>query len=1116
MSNAIKDRPSFILPAFCAMALAFAAYPVSAAVTQVTNTTDSGAGSLRNSFNFANTNAGSDEIIFNGASGLNNTTITLGSNVLSQNGLTTLNTSFLLSGGSPDGVTLTITGSAIDLGAIDSLNTYGNIVINSNIIGTNGALVLYADTANSHVATVTLGGTVSVTGGLSITNGVTLQAASAASLGGNYIAIYSTAVFKPTASYTITQKLFAVNGATFNTNGFDITLSGLFGDAGVLNKTGAGTLTFTSSASNNSGGININAGTVVATDSAALGTGTITLNGGTFKSGAAGLTFGNAFAIGAGGGTIDTNGNDLTVSTAVTGTGAIVKQGAGILTLSGNNNYSGGTTIAGGTISFQSSTAGGTGTITTTGSVIDYADGINLSNAININSNTTQVQVSTGTATQSGVISQTGGARPLEKIGVGTLILSANNTYTGSTTITAGKLQIGAGGTTGSMVGPVSVTSNGTLVFNRSDATTYAGNISGAGSVTIAGTGTTTFTGTNNYTGQTNLNGGTLAIGATSAIGSSFIIFDGGALKTTNITSVSNNIVVNNAGGNIIGDTNNITYSGNITGTRDLTLTAGAINTTVFNLTGNNSAFTGGLILSNAYVTVANATNVGTGTITQQANSAQFLMSQDMTLSNNFVFNATNFNDIDITAGHTATLSGNLSGSGSRLIVDGGGTLILTGTSTFAGTIETGPAHVTGNASNIIGNVTDDGQLNFNQTTDGTYNGNVSGSGTFTKLGSGKLTLSGSIANTGGITVSAGTLSIGSGGTSGSVVGNIVDNASLIFNRSDAYTYAGNISGTGSVTQAGSGTTTLSGTNTYSGGKSINAGTLQAQAAASVGSASIAMANGTTLKTGGSFTLSNNIGLTGTDTIHTNGNNNTLSGVISGAGNLTKAGVGTLTLTNASNTYSGVTSVTQGTLALSGVGSISSSSGVDISSGATFDISGASSPIGKLSGSGNVVLGGSILTTNFSSPTTAEFSGTISGGGMLIKSGSGQFTLTGSSTNTGGINIQAGTLSIGNGGTSGSVSGAITNFGKLIINRSDSYVYDNGIGGIGTVDLVGSGTVTLNRQNNDSGLITVNAGKLQIGDSTHTFASVAGNVNVSGGTLTGYGTIGGNVTNGAN
>jgi autotransporter-associated beta strand protein len=94
------------------------------------------------------------------------------------------------------------------------------------------------------------------------------------------------------------------------------------------------------------------------------------------------------------------------------------------------------------------------------------------------------------------------------------------------------------------------------------------------------------------------------------------------------------------------------------------------------------------------------------------------------------------------------------------------------------------------------------------------------------KSGAGTLTLTGTSTFSGGITVSAGTLQIGDGGTTGSISGNIANNAALIFNRSDNLAYSGIISGTGTLTKQGTGTLTLTGANTFTGGTAVSAGTL--------------------------------------------------------------------------------------------------------------------------------------------------------------------------------------------------------------------------------------------------------------------------------------------------
>ncbi|VVE44123.1 Adhesin BmaC autotransporter [Pandoraea soli] len=165
---------------------------------------------------------------------------------------------------------------------------------------------------------------------------------------------------------------------------------------------------------------------------------------------------------------------------------------------------------------------------------------------------------------------------------------------------------------------------------------------------------------------------------------------------------------------------------------------------------------------------------------------------------------------------------------------------------------------------------------------------------TYTKTGTGTWSLTGTGITSTPWTISQGTLQIGNGGTSGSVIGNITDNATLAFNRSDTLTFDNLVGGTGGVNQLGSGTTVLTAANTYTGDTNVLAGTLAvgdaAHATASIASAQTSVAAGATL--GGYGTVSGAVTNSGTVAVGnalsafaTSGN-----GTFTIGGNLTNAG----------------------------------------------------------------------------------------------------------------------------------------------------------------------------------------------------------------------------------
>jgi len=200
---------------------------------------------------------------------------------------------------------------------------------------------------------------------------------------------------------------------------------------------------------------------------------------------------------------------------------------------------------------------------------------------------------------------------------------------------------------------------------------------------------------------------------------------------------------------------------------------------------------------------------------------------------------------------------------GNSSTVPSGGMLVMSNGTTYRTASTT--ARTMAKASQIRGNVA----LGYSSGNGLTFSGNmdlygghrtltvdgtttISGvitNGGLTKAGTKVLTLSGANTYADGTTISAGTLQIGAGGTSGSVSGAITNNSALLFDRSNDLTHGGVISGTGTLEKEGAGTLTLSGTSTYSGNTTVSDGTVLVSGSAS--SSAFTVDSGTTLSGAG-------------------------------------------------------------------------------------------------------------------------------------------------------------------------------------------------------------------------------------------------------------------------
>ena len=281
-------------------------------------------------------------------------------------------------------------------------------------------------------------------------------------------------------------------------------------------------------------------------------------------------------------------------------------------------------------------------------------------------------------ATYSGVISGAGGS--LTKIGAGIQILTGSNTYTGTTTISNGTLQLGNNTASGSVDGKI--VNDATLAIYRSDDLILTNTISGSGAVSKLGGNILTLSGSNNYSGTTTVSDGTLKAGNASAFGTGAITVNSGAIDFNGF-ALTRTLTMN--GGAITG---NLTNNGLVVSNRsvDYTLT-GTIGGNGSLTKQGNSTLT--MVSDNSY---SGVTLISTGTL--QLGNGGVSGSVAGAITNNAV--------IDFKHSNELTFDHDIGGSGS-IYKFGDNTLTLSGNNSYnggtfvnAGTLKAGSSNAFG------------------------------------------------------------------------------------------------------------------------------------------------------------------------------------------------------------------------------------------------------------------------------------------------------------------------------------------------------------------------------------------------------------------------------------
>lgn len=760
------------------------------------------------------------------------------------------------------------------------------------------------------------------------------------------------------------------------------------------------------------------------------------------------------------------------------------------------------------------------------------------------------------TLTLGGVISQeegTGGT--LKKTGAGTLVLTADNTYVGLTTVSGGTLQIGNGAAAGSVAGEIAVDAGAFVTFNRTGATTLANKLGGAGTAQFMGDGTSVYslTNTGNAIGEFLLTGGTLNVADAGTLGAGKVTIQGGTLQLADNVEYNTASIVLDAGAGNAKLSSTATGSGAviraaITGTGNLEKTGAGLLILDNGTASTGQNFTGSMIVSAGTLqlgrptggTTGRSITYGTGDITVKSGArlalsfaeSQYVsntLTNKVILENNSTLYLDNGNmalnglkagaasadsvtllykynhDLTLNAALEGAGTINLSESGENTLYSlGGSGLTLTQDSTgFSGKIVVDAPSAANTTGKRYGMYL---QLNTAKAASGAdIELKAASEATGGRIEGTQLLVNADNAEIGGLTGEANTRVLS--GATKNTGDNIARN--LILNGTG--TFLGSLDSHLTLTKRGAGTT-----------QTLGGGVLTAGTQMTVESGTLALGTGTDSLTTGVLASSYDVKAGGILLVNSgtaNVNASTVSGTITLNGGGLQFGANLdgncfaqklVFAANGSSVTGGSSNASHRGWVLS-YGASDSAQAANIA--VNLGITGSQIDAGKIYFSNtneagaavfNIAAGASLAMGSVIAGPDANAALKIQGGGTLLFTGS-----NGSNQTAVKAIVENGTLQIGNGGTAGSwgngaiqlgATGAADGSGvTLVFNRSDAMTQGGIISGKGTVNFEGGANsiYTLQGVNTFTGTVNINAGKV-IADSSQTFG-VGNTVNLKTG-----------------